>query len=120
MPNPALVTASSVGVSRAVNIDWRTEQAVSFAVTTGSTTLTGDFTVQFTLDDLQLTTSSAVFWFSVSSAIGSFAALHFTASAAYDTGVYGSFLNPIGGLRLSATALSSTNLVLRVLQASDA
>lgn len=114
MPNPTIVTLSSVGTSNAVAIDWRGFRSATCAVTLGSTTLTTDFTIQYTLDDLQLTASPV--WFGLGSSIGS-SVTHFS-SANGDAGVVASFLAPIAGLRISSTALSSSSLTMRVLQSS--
>lgn len=107
------VTLSSVGVSSAINLDWRTSGPITAVITLGSTTLTTDFTVQFTLDDAQLGATQA--WTGVGSSVGS-TVTHFS-SINGDAGVYMSFLNPIAGLRLSSTALSSSSLTLKTIQA---
>jgi hypothetical protein len=108
----ASVTLSSVGVSSAINLNWRGSKPVSALVTLGSTTMTVDFTVQFTLDDLQL--DSTPTWVSVGSSAGS-SATHFS-SANADAGVVLGFLYPIAGLRISSTAISSSSLTLQTLQ----
>jgi len=106
-----ITTLSSVGVSGALNLDWMGSKPTTCVVTLGSTTMTSDFTVQYTLDDLQTSTSPV--WFGVSSAIGS-SVTHYSASNA--DGVSLTFLNPIAGLRLSSTAISSSSLTMKVLQ----
>src|SRR5262245_21990734 len=113
MGNPVATTLSSVGVSRAVNLDWRDAGPLTAQVTLGSTTMTVDFTVQYTLDDLQ--TSVAPAWFGYSSTVGGSAA-HFS-SANADSGVLISFPTPIAGIRISSTALSSSSVTLRTLEA---
>lgn len=105
-------TLSSVGVSNPVNLNWRGSKPVTALVTLGSTTMTADFTIQYTLDDLQL--SSSPVWISLGSSIGS-SATHFS-SANADAGVTAGFVYPIAGLRLSSTALSSSSLTLKALQ----
>lgn len=112
MPNPTTVTLSSVGVSNPVAVSWRDYNPTTASITLGSSTLTTDFTAQFTLDDLQL--SSSPVWLSIGSSIGS-GATHFS-SANFDAGVVVTFLTPIAGLRISSTALSSSSLTLKVLQ----
>lgn len=114
MPNPFSVTLSSVGTSDPANLDWRGGGYVTALVTLGSTTMTTDWTLQYTLDDSQLSSATRV-WLGVSSAVGS-SVTHFS-SAAADAGVSFTFLAPIAGLRISSTALSSSSLRLRVLQA---
>jgi hypothetical protein len=113
MGNPVAVILSSVGVSRAVNVSWMDNSPLTAHVALGSSTMSVDFVLNFTLDDLQSTVNP--FWFGWSSAPGS-SAVHFS-SANYDAGVLIPFLNPIAGLRISSTALSSSNLTLRVLEA---
>ena len=105
-------TLSSVGTSSAINVDWRGSKPVTCTVTLGSTTMTTDFTVQFTVDDLQL--SSSPVWLNVGSSTGS-SATHFS-SANADAAVVMGFLYPIAGLRISSTAISSSSLTMKVLQ----
>jgi len=99
--NPILVTLSSLGTSRFVNLDWRSGAKTSFTVT-GSSSGTFAFTVEGTLDDLQLTASPV--WFSISSAALT------TNSSQWQIAA------PLAGLRISSTALSSAALALRILQ----
>jgi len=106
------VTLSSVGVSGPINLDWRGSKPVTAVVTLGSTTMTADFIIQYTLDDLQLTTTQT--WLSAGSSTGS-SATHFS-SANADVGVTMGFAYPIAALRLSASAVSSSSLTLKVLQ----
>ena len=106
------VTLSSVGVSGPINLDWRGSKPVTAVVTLGSTTMTADFTIQFTLDDSQLTTTQV--WTTVGSSTGS-SATHFS-SANADASVTVGFLYPIAALRISSTAISSSSLTLRALQ----
>lgn len=112
MGNPITVTLSSVGVSNAANCTWLNFQPITAAVTLGSTTMTVDFTVQFTLDDLQLSTSPV--WLGIGSSVGS-SVTHFSGANA-DTGISMTFLAPVAGLRISSTAISSSSLTLKVLQ----
>jgi hypothetical protein len=113
MGNPISVTLSSVGVSRAVNLDWRSGEPVSVALKPSSSTATSDFSLQYTLDDLQL--SSSPTWLSYSSGVGS-TVQHFTGATVFDAGVGISFLNPVAGLRLSSSTLSAGNISMDVLQ----
>ena len=105
-------TLSSVGVSNPVNVDWRGSKPVTAVVTLGSTSMTTDFTVQYAVDDLQL--SSSPVWISAGSSTGS-SATHFS-SANADGGVTMGFAYPIAGLRLSSTAISASTITLKVLQ----
>src|SRR5437763_13695032 len=103
MPN-ATVPLSSVGTSPPVNTNWRGGGPITAGVTLGSTTMTVDFTMQFTLSDLQMSSSPA--WQGLSSAVGSSTITHYS-SALADAGLVLSFLNPVAGLRLSSTAISA-------------
>lgn len=105
-------TLSSVGVSNPINLDWIGSKFTTVVVTLGSTTMTTDFTVQFTLDDLLL--SSSPTWLTFGSSTGS-AATHFS-SANADAAVVMGLAYPIAGLRLSSTGLSSSSLTMKVLQ----
>ncbi len=105
-------TLSSVGVSNPVNVDWRGSKPVTAVITLGSTSMTTDFVVQYTVDDLQL--SSSPVWISAGSSTGS-SATHFS-SANADAGVTMGFAYPIAGLRLSSTAISASTITLKVLQ----
>jgi hypothetical protein len=105
-------TLSSVGTSPPVNLNWRGSKPITTLVTLGSTTMTVDFTIQFTLDDLQL--SSSPTWIALGSSTGS-SATHFS-SANADASVTVGFLYPIAGLRISSTAISSSSLTLKALQ----
>lgn len=105
-------TLSSVGVSPAINMDWMGGKFATVVVSLGSTTMTTDFTIQFTLDDLQLTPSPT--WLTFGSSTGS-AITHFS-SANADGGVVLGLAYPIAGLRLSSTGLSSSSLTMRMLQ----
>ena len=115
MPAPVLVTMSTAGVSRGVNIDWMGYAATTAAVTVSASGSASDFTLQYTLDDLQL--SSSPVWFGYSSAIGS-SAQHFTNTIFDSGGLAVTFPYPIAGLRLGSTTLSSAaqSISLRVLQ----
>jgi hypothetical protein len=104
-------TLSSVGVSNPINLDWRGSKPITCTVTLGSTTMTADFTVQFTIDDLQL--SSSPVWLNLGSSTGS-SATHF--SSANADGVVFGFWYPIAGLRLSSTAISASSITLKALQ----
>lgn len=108
----ASVTLSSVGTSTPIALDWRGAAPISALATLGSSTITVDFTVQYTLDDLQL--SSAPVWISAGSSTGS-SATHFS-SASFDAGISLGFTYPIAALRISSTALSGSAITLKVLQ----
>jgi hypothetical protein len=96
------VTASSVGTSRAANLDWQAAKRVSYAVT-GSSSGTFTYTIEGSIDDLQATPAASVAWFGLSSAT--------TANSSLSL-----YQGPLGGIRLNAAAVSSAVLTLRVLQ----
>jgi hypothetical protein len=100
MGMPILVTLTSNGISRAVNLDWMSSKFTSWAVA-GSSSGTFTYTVEGSLDDLQL--SAAPFWFSLSSAT--------TANSSVNI-----FNGALAAIRLNASAVSSAVLTLRILQ----
>jgi hypothetical protein len=102
MGMPISTTLSSVGTSRAVNLDWEAAKFTSFAVT-GSSSGSFTYVIEATPDDIQQTPSASVAWFALSSAT--------TANSSLNV-----FLGPLGGIRLNASAISSAVLTLRVLQ----
>lgn len=102
MGMPVSVTLSSVGVSRAVNVDWQAARYVTYAVT-GSSSGSFTYVIEGAIDDIQQTPAASVAWFGLSSAT--------TANSSLNV-----FLGPLGGIRLNASALSSAVLTLRVLQ----
>jgi hypothetical protein len=110
----ASVTLSSVGTSPPINLSWLSAKPVSALVTLATTTMSVDFTVQYTLDDFQSVTSTAVNWIGVGSSIGS-SITHFSSLNA-DAAVTIGFGYPIAGLRLSSTALTSSSLTLKAIQ----
>ena len=101
MGMPTSVTLSSVGTSNAVDTDWMASKPVTWLLTFASTTMTGDATVQYTLDQ---SSASTRVWFDGSS--------HISAPTAVSTWWTG----PMAGLRISSTAISSSSMTLRVLQ----
>src|SRR6266436_3382951 len=90
-----LSSANVPGQSTPVALNWRSGRPTSAAVYPSTTgTQTSTFTIQYTMDDLQLIGgSSLALWANVSSAIGSSGTL-FTSSASAE-GVFYSFLTPI-------------------------
>lgn len=107
-----VTTLSSVGTSGPLNLNWRGALPVTASVTLGSTTMTTDFTLQFTLDDLQLNSSPV--WLGWAATVGA-SVSHFS-SANADAGIAFVFQNPIAGLRLSSTAISASTITLKVIQ----
>ena len=116
------VTLSSVGNSDACALNWSGGRPTSVQVITSSSVGTGDFTVQYTLDDIMRVSSSLVYWSGLSSASYLTApttgatGIHFTSSTVWPDGVFVSLLSPVGAVRLGSTALSSNTLTLKVMQ----
>jgi hypothetical protein len=97
-----LTTLSSVGVSRAVNVDWMAAKFTSYAVT-GSSSGTFTYVIEGAIDDLQQTPAASVAWFSLSSATTTNSSINL-------------YQGPLAALRINASAISSAALTLRVLQ----
>jgi hypothetical protein len=118
------VTLSSVGTSPPVALSWISGKHTTATVTASSSGATGDFIVQFTMQDLQR--SSLPTWIGLSSnsyAITNAAATHYSIANVFPNGssggtgecVYLPIPGPIAGLRLSSTTISGT-LNLSVIQ----
>lgn len=101
MAEPISVTLSSVGVSRHINLDWMSGSRIAFAIS-GSSSGTFSVTPEATVDDLQLVATPS--WIALSSA-----ALSANSSIWQLSG-------PYAGIRLNASALSSAQLTLKILQ----
>jgi len=116
--NLTTVLASSVGVTRAINLDWRNGGPVTVRLTTPSTVVPSAAGVlKYTLDDVQTIASSLVLWSPVSSTFGSTAAgLIITSSQLLDVSMVYSFQVPIAGLRFDTSAFSSAGFRIDVLQ----
>ena len=55
------MTAANVGPSNPIALNWRSGRPVLWRVTCSSSVAIGDFTVQWTTDDIQLTTNSSIY-----------------------------------------------------------
>jgi hypothetical protein len=75
----------------------------------------GAFVLQYSLDDVMRTTSTAVTWSGVSSAQGQ-AGTVWVASAVPVDGVLQTFLAPVAGIRINSTALAGGTFTLKVVQ----
>ena len=114
-----LSSANVPGQSAAAALSWRagrTTTATVYVSTTG--TSSGAFSIQYTMDDVQLIGgSSLALWASVTvSSVPGAAGTTFNSSAISSDGIYWQFLTPIAALRLSSTALSSGPLIMKVIQ----
>lgn len=137
MPTSVSLSTSAVpGPSTPIALDWGSGTPVIWRVTASSSVAVGDFTVQYTLNDIQTTPVSSIYpptgavtavtsvayWTAVSSgafttvptsgAIG----IHFTSSTIFPDGVTGYFPVSPAALRLYSSASSSNALILTVIQ----
>jgi hypothetical protein len=122
----SFTTANSTvpGNSPAANLNWiggkPTTISLSFA---GSSTVTNDATIQFTLDDIErVGGSSLATWQYLSSGVTNNATTpyHFASTTWFDTGFTAQVLSPLAAVRLGASALSSTGglgtITLKIIQ----
>ena len=116
----ASITLSSVGTSAAANLNWRGGKPTTVVVVSTSSGTAISYTVQYTLDDLQLTAATAVSWFGVSSntySIDVGPATVFTSSTTFPDGVYIPFPGPIGAVRMKISSnAGSQTLTMKVIQ----
>lgn len=106
------ITLSSASLtSPSANLDWRAGLPTTASVVANSSQMTGAVLIEYSLQDLMLTPSSAVVWLPMSSAVD--------LSSIGSTGSLGiEITETIAALRLrSSTALSSGSAMLGVLQA---
>lgn len=117
------LTSASTNTSTAVNLNWSSGRPTIVTVY-GTSISSGAFTIQYTLDDIQR--SSSPVWFGASSGIGagfpstSLTGTVFVASNAYPDGVSYTFLGPIAAVRLTSTATNNVNsgpITMKVIQA---
>ena len=132
-----LSTGSVPGNSTGMSVNWRGGKPWAALLTISSSAGTGDFTIQYTLQDLTssgIPTSSAVglpgpTWVPLTAANGAaglssaqvssqgYVALHYSVPNIDIAGgmlVWGSY--PIAGIRIASTAMSSNTLTLTLLQ----
>jgi hypothetical protein len=98
---PFKITLTSSTISTPQNLDWMSGQPTAFGVV-GSSSGTFAYTVEGSFDDLTLTASASVVWFSLSSASANSSAIV--------------FLGPLGGIRLNVSAASSASISLHGMQ----
>lgn len=106
MPN-AVVTLSSVGTSPPVNLNWRGAKPTTIVVASSGAGSSAAFTVEYAMQDIQLTAAAAVNWFGVSSntfAIDTTGATTFGASLG---SVYIPFPGPIAAARINCSSNSA-------------
>jgi hypothetical protein len=113
-------SALNVGPSAIANLNWIGGKPTTLsALTTASS---GDFTIQYTLDDPQrLGGSSLAFWSNLSTdpyttlPSSAVAGIHYTASNFNSDGVLAFLPGPMGAVRLNSTSLLGT-VTLKVVQ----
>ena|SRR5215469_1907272 len=96
------VAQSSIGTSRGINLDWQNSAPITAAVT-GSSSGTFTYSIQYCLDDLVQTPAANVTWVSDPNASN----LTANSSVAF------LYQQPLAGIRLNVTALSSAVVVLK-------
>lgn len=119
----SLSSAAVPGPSTACNLNWlggKPTTVVVFSTTGGSSTF---FNIQYTLDDLQRTPSSLVFWQNLSSAYSDTSLVTSSGSTFASTtvadmtnGITLSLLSPFAAVRLNSSAMTSGPLILKVIQ----
>lgn len=109
------LTSASTTSSTPVALNWIGGKPISVWVTSPTSTSTSIFNLQYTMDDIQRTSSGSVLWAGVSSAQGQ-AATTFNASAGGTDGAFFQFLSPVAAVRLFSTAISSGPLTMKVIQ----
>jgi hypothetical protein len=111
-------TSTTPGASAICNTDRLGGKPISVSVIPSAAS-SGAFQIQFSLDDVQKTTSTGVTWSGLGSSLGAQATV-FVASASVPDGVFASFLSPVSAVRINSTALAGGSLVLRVNQGEGA
>jgi hypothetical protein len=121
-----LTTANSTtpGASPAAELNWSGGRPTSIALSFGgSSTVTDDVRIEYTLDDIQrIGGSSLATWQTLSSAIGnnSTTAYHLASTTWWDTGFLVQMISPIAAVRMNSTNLTSSGglgtITLKVLQ----
>jgi hypothetical protein len=135
------MTAANVGPSNPIALNWRSGRPVLWRITCSSSVAVGDFTLQWTTDDIQLTTNSSIYpptgsvttlpattavWSAISStpygtlSTSGSAGVHFTSSTIFPDGISGTFLASPAAVRLFSTNLSSHTLTLAIVQGDGA
>jgi hypothetical protein len=109
-----LSTANSTtpGASPAANLNWIGGKPTSIQLSFGgSSTVTDDCVIQYSLDDIQrVGGSSLATWLTLSSAINgnSTTPFHLASTTWFDTGFLAQMVGPIAAVRLNSTAITSS------------
>ena len=113
-------TSTNPGASPVVNLNWIGGKPTTLtALTTASS---GDFTIQYTLDDVQrVGGSSLAYWSNLSTdpyttlPTSAVTGIHYSASSYNTDGVLAFLPGPVAAVRLNSTSLLGT-LTLKVIQ----
>lgn len=107
-------TSSAPGASTAANLDWRNGSPTSVSVSAGATS-SGAVVVQYTMDDLQL--SSSPTWFGYSSIAVLGAGTTYNASNIGPTSpLFIQFTTPVAAVRINSSVLVTGPFTMRVIQ----
>ena len=114
-------TAASTtpGAGTAMALNWRGGKPATVSLTWASSTGFCDSQIQYTLDDIQLVTSSLVTWLPLASTAASSVVAHFASTTWFDTGYTVSFLNPIAAVRSFSsgiTAGATQSITMKLIQ----
>jgi hypothetical protein len=115
----ATVTASSSGFSAPVALDWLSGKPVSVLLNNLSSLSSGTLGLQFTMDDLMLSSSPG--WLDyIGTYLSSVAntAVVYTSSLVYPEGVLIAFTGPVAAVRMSVSNISSGSVSMKVIQGS--
>jgi hypothetical protein len=98
--------------SPVANLNWIGGKPTTASVTTSSSG-SSDFSLQYSVDDVQKVAAASVVWSGVSSAVGQLAT-HFASTSVFPDGVGVTFQSP-AALRLNSSANANT-LTVKVVQ----
>ena len=115
------VTQSSIGTSTPVALNWIGGKPATVQVISTNAGSSIFFNVQYTLDDVQRTLSSAVFWSNLSSAysdtgVSVGAGSLFASSNTNPDGLLVSLLSPFAAVRLNSSSITNGPLIMKVVQ----
>lgn len=106
MAKPIYVSVSSAGTYGPYNLDYlRTPMNATVGVAFTSSSMTGTYGVQYTLDDITQTSASNLRWFADANL-----------PPGTSSGAVSNYTFPVCAVRLVVTAISSGNMELKILQ----
>jgi hypothetical protein len=114
------VNSTTPGASPIANLNWLGGKPTTISLTFTSSTANNDVTIQYSLDDVQRVTSTAVVWNSLSSGgginINSTSAFHFASTTWSDNAFTAQILSPVAAIRMNSTAFNGGSATLKVTQ----